>query len=779
MFRKLFIFLCFFLAITYLSFSSILERVEKLLERDDKVTLGGGKMVVFAPEFPLFKDYPGFWDHAVFLNYKVQPLFSVAFLDEEFKEIELRKKKRRWFPSSLVQTYEERKGLVLKEIKYLHPNDVLISECRVKNSSSERKTLYAALWSAQVISEGTKRDWRHFPKGHFIKDFTIDSSQASLLREYQDEKGEAQMRIALSLGSSLEAIAFYALPSEGRWNYPYWKLTPFYEFDLAEEKDKNLFRGMKDEVHSSGHLYYLLLYPIEIRPGEEKVLRFGAAISGTINQALHNLKTSLSHDPLQESKKSWNDFFSSVPVFECSDPYMEKYYWYRWYDVKLNLVDTGGKYNLPFPCVFEGINSGWFRHHISYSAQIHLKECRWMHDPSVAQGSLLNFIASQMENGNFLGGIMMEFKPKNLAFYHGNWGAGVRELFRLHPDMAFLRKVYPGLKKYLGYFDRERNKEGWNLYDVKNMWETGQEYMSRYLFVDPKADTGKPIQLKGIDATVYIYELQKNLAWMASKLGYKKDEKYFRSEAKKTREAVLERMWDEGKAMFFDVNPKNGERSPYKAAVCFYPFLTDIAEKKHLKSLDRHLFNPQEFWTPHPVPSTSMDDPYFSSCGFWEDKRRNCPWNGRMWLMTESHIAEVIAESALRFKSQKLREKASEFIRKFILTLYLDRDIKYPTSYEYYNPFNGKAPIFRGVDDYMHSWIVDLIIKYAAGVRVYDNHLVVDPFPFNLSSFKIDRVKVKGHFLKVTYTKEEGLRVYVDGILAEKSKKLKALKIKL
>lgn len=125
------------------------------------------------------------------------------------------------------------------------------------------------------------------------------------------------------------------------------------------------------------------------------------------------------------------------------------------------------------------------------------------------------------------------------------------------------------------------------------------------------------------------------------------------------------------------------------------------------------------------------------------------------------------------------KEKDSEFIQKFIKTLFLDGDLNYPTSYEYYNPINGSAPIFRGVDDYMHSWIVDLIIKYVAGIRVADKELVVDPFPFNLSSFAIDKVKARGHFLKVAYTKEGGLELFVDAILKAKSKELKALKMNL
>ena len=43
-----------------------------------KVNEGGGKMVLWAPEFPLWLDQPGFWDHACYLDYKVAPVFTVA-----------------------------------------------------------------------------------------------------------------------------------------------------------------------------------------------------------------------------------------------------------------------------------------------------------------------------------------------------------------------------------------------------------------------------------------------------------------------------------------------------------------------------------------------------------------------------------------------------------------------------------------------------------------------------------------------------------------------------
>jgi hypothetical protein len=266
---------------------------------------------------------------------------------------------------------------------------------------------------------------------------------------------------------------------------------------------------------------------------------------------------------------------------------------------------------------------------------------------------------------------------------------------------------------------------------------------------------------------------------MAGLLGLEQEERAFLKEARKTRRSVLDRMWDEKAGLFFDVDPETGRKSPYKATVCFYPFLTDIAEERHLKSLDDHLFNPKEFWTPFPVPSSSLDDPFFSAYGFWGDKRRNCSWNGRMWLMTNSHMAEVMAGAAVRFQSERLREKSAAFIRQYIKTLFLDGNLKYPTSYEYYNPMTGEAPVFRGVDDYMHSWIVDLIIKYVVGLRVGDEDIIVDPFPFGLSSFSLDNVFVRGHRLRVEYGREQGLRLFVNGVLRAKSGALKALRLKI
>ncbi len=90
------------------------------------------------------------------------------------------------------------------------------------------------------------------------------------------------------------------------------------------------------------------------------------------------------------------------------------------------------------------------------------------------------------------------------------------------------------------------------------------------------------------------------------------------------------------------------------------------------------------------------------------------------------------------------------------------RTIPHNFSLPAYNPFTGKASHYRGVDDYQHSWVVELIVKYTAGIRPRDDGVVVDPFPFDLENLHIDGVPVRGHRLGVKRI-DDRFRVSLDG----------------
>jgi hypothetical protein len=381
----------------------------------------------------------------------------------------------------------------------------------------------------------------------------------------------------------------------------------------------------------------------------------------------------------------------------------------------------------------------------------------------VAQGSLLNFLDNQRPDGGFFGHVYAHDADEE-SFYHANW-SHAWAVHRTHPDPEFLRRAYDGLTDYVDYFDAKRDPNDSGLYDIWNHYETGQEYMHRYQAVSDEADEvhwGRIFRLKGVDAAVQLYQTKKALARMAEALGRPEEAERWTSRAAATKTAVLEHMWDPAAELFFDVDPATGTRTGVKAAVCFYPYFTDIVDERHLPGLKEHLFDPESFWTEYPVPASSADDPYFSDVPHWKGQRKNCPWNGRVWPMTNSHVAEAICQAALRFNDTALRKRGAAFIRRFVQMMFDDGDPERPNTFEHYNPSTGQPCRYRGIDDYQHSWVVDLLIKYVAGIRPGDHAVTVDPFPVDVEHLTVDDVPVRDHRFGVTRD-DDRFTVRVDG----------------
>jgi len=721
--------------------------ISSFLSRKDKWYLGGGNKLAWTPTFPAHLDSPGFWDYLNYYSFRIEPGFTFTLL-ENGKSIKLRQTKRHWSPHVLICEYDSEK-ISAKEEKVLLEQDFLGSKVTLRNKTNSRVDLDIVVWTAQpATSEAEQNDTQ------FV---SLDGKNVVLkktLRKLRHEPLDMYVELALEDANSYN-ITF----SRRTGNLPVWEYTPFYEKLTSEGLVEEI---LTDGIDRNGLLYVGIHRKISLDPNEMVSFNMGLAAGSSREKVKSAVRLLLKENIVELSNKHWAKYFSELPYFECSDPYLDRYYWYRWYGLKLFTIDVE-EGNLHYPAIAEGPD--YFRVFITYSAQCHILETRWMRNDSIARGSLMNFIRNQRDNGAFVGHIYVNTIQKN-GFYHADWGRVVKELHATHPDLAFLKNIYQGLVKYVEYFKTYRDPENSGLYDVLDQFETGQEFMSRYLAVDEMADRYdwiNNIRLKGVDATVYIYNLKKTLAWIADKLGEKDDKEKWLESADKTKRAVLHYMWDPEDEMFYDVNPKDFTRTKVKAAVCFYPYLTDIVDDSHIPGLKKHLLDEREFWTTYPVASTSVDDPYFDAYAQWKGKRHNCPWNGRVWPMTNSHIADVLGISARKFNDACLKEKTVEFIEKFIKMMFYDGDVDRPNCYEHYNPFNGKASVYRGVDDYQHSWVVDLYFKYIIGLIPDDDRLVIDPFPFDLN-YNIENLRIKGKEISISWNGSKYL-VRIDGEL--------------
>ena len=163
--------------------------------------------------------------------------------------------------------------------------------------------------------------------------------------------------------------------------------------------------------------------------------------------------------------------------------------------------------------------------------------------------------------------------------------------------------------------------------------------------------------------------------------------------------------------------------------------------------------------------------------------------------MLNSHICDVLARLAA-LEPKKYRGKLAAYLRRFIEMMHFEgsataKDFNRPNCFEHYHPSDGTASEYRGIDDYMHSWVADLILKYVCGVRLeegkmVDPHsvaaisadgghgvpphlkLIVDPFPFKLEHFLLKNCTIAGHKLEVCWNRDrrgrqmDGYRVYLD-----------------
>jgi hypothetical protein len=730
----------------------------ELLARPDKWYVSGAKALVFAPPFPLHVERPGFWDPAHYLHFPLDPLFTYALVGDDLREVELRHEGRRWRPDRTEVRFSA-PGLEVTERRVMLENDSLVARVTVTNSGQAERSLQVVAWTAQAVSDnaatanGEAGTATAAIKTGGIEDYRREGNALALTRTVV---GARKLTIPLSIALALEgAESFSVNISEPTANHPRFRLTPFYE-KLTRD-------GLPGEerlagLNPGGLLYMGAAGKLVIPAGGSVEFTVAASLATDIARALSQAVAAAGNpDPVGEAERAWRDYYSLIPTFTCEDKHLEHYWYYRWYGIRLNTIDPReGNYQHKSIC--EGI--GYFRLPISYSQQVHLKETRWMRDPTLARDILETALTQQTERGTFPAHLYLDWKSDS-EIYHADWGGAFDALDAVHPQDERLERAYEGLARYARYFQRERDAEGSGLYDIINQWETGQEYMSRYFAADDLADLWQNMRarLKGVDATVYIYRLYGTLAGLAERLGRAADAEGWRAAAASTARAIRERCWDPASEAYYDIGP-DGQRTSTLSATSFYPYLTDLGGKEELNGLKRHLLNEEEFWTDFPVPTSSLQDPYFSATPEWKGKRHNCPWNGRTWPMTNSHIVDVLATASRHDPS--LRATAADLMKRFVHMMFEDGLLERPNCFEHYHPFTGRASTYRGVDDYMHSYVADLLVRFVAGVNPEGERVRIDPYPFSLG-FSLDHVLVRGHELSVSYDHELGFQVVVDG----------------
>jgi hypothetical protein len=325
-------------------------------------------------------------------------------------------------------------------------------------------------------------------------------------------------------------------------------------------------------------------------------------------------------------------------------------------------------------------------------------------DPQFALNNVRAFFMTQREDGKFPNviwpGYRMRERPRKLADFTpvipeldgavANYGGinGIcfpyhawRVYFWTGKDRDYLQQLYRALEKYDGFLWNTRDSDGDGLLELWCMFDSGEDHSSRlmtryapanwpidippgapaapvptdaqayrsyWIFhardkIPPPAPEEVLVPFESMDVNAYSHAARDALALISAELGNGKAG-YWRKRAEEVRERVKERLWVEEKHACYDLD-RQGRRNPELIhnnlrAMYYGVFTQEMADA----FIRHHLLNPEEFWTPTPIPSIAINEPLFKNV-------EGNNWSGQVQALTLSrglhalekygHYAEV------------------------------------------------------------------------------------------------------------------------------------------
>ncbi|MDR3267673.1 MAG: hypothetical protein LBT83_01215 [Tannerella sp.] len=239
-----------------------------------------------------------------------------------------------------------------------------------------------------------------------------------------------------------------------------------------------------------------------------------------------------------------------------------------------------------------------------------------------AMNNVLFFIEYQSPDGRFPGTIYHDSVMQPL-FTHMQglyFTTPALNLFYWNKkrDKEYLQKIYGSLVAFDNYLWKYRDSDGDGCLETWCVWDTGEDNSSR--FTGTKLNSGgwlgetppdDPVfPYESMDYMSYSYDMRATLAQISVLLGNGKEQEW-NDKAKAVQDKIKSYLWDDSRGACFDRDNHNKTiptlihnnlRAMYHGS-----FTQEMADR----FVKEHLLNPDEFFTPMPLPSIAVNDPVF------------------------------------------------------------------------------------------------------------------------------------------------------------------------
>ena len=193
------------------------------------------------------------------------------------------------------------------------------------------------------------------------------------------------------------------------------------------------------------------------------------------------------------------------------------------------------------------------------------------------------------------------------------------ETAELIRDESFLAKAYDACTRWDEWLARNRNTRGTGLCELFCQFDTGHDGSPRIAGIPPSCPDGDaskcpsvgklPYLAPDLSATVYGGRIA--LAKMAERLGKPAEAGRWMQKAEEIRQLILKYCYNPEDEFFYDVDA-DGEFIRIRSDVLTRVFSEHVVEQDMFDRIyERHIKDPEAFWTPYPLPSVAANDPLF------------------------------------------------------------------------------------------------------------------------------------------------------------------------
>lgn len=193
------------------------------------------------------------------------------------------------------------------------------------------------------------------------------------------------------------------------------------------------------------------------------------------------------------------------------------------------------------------------------------------------------------------------------------------ETAELTGDERFLARAYAACTRWDDWLGRHRNSRGTGLCEAFCEYDTGHDNSPRFHGL-PKScpnDDASVCPVAGKlpylapDLSASVYGGRRALAQMAERLGKTRDAQRWLERAEHLRALIIQHCFDPDDECFYDVD-RDGRFVKIRGDALTRVLGEHVPDQPLFDRIcTRYILNPNEFWTPYPLPSISIGDPAF------------------------------------------------------------------------------------------------------------------------------------------------------------------------